>query len=431
VPSFLQETAKANTPTQAPPGVQGTYLRPLTRDGSDPGIALILINMQGGMSHFDTFDPRGESVDRIFKGPFDAIETSARGVYIAEPFQKLKDHMHKMVVVRNLYHNESNHSQATALMLTGSEELAAGSGDFYRDSANAAPVKQLTDHLFRTGIPGSDYIVFHYAEPLVPDNLFPFPTPFAGVNNDRVGSMYVTHDGTNYRNPFSGNFDEVRFREREGLLDGFNRGSTLSITSHQVQRWDAIQTHARSRLTGPLRHAFDLSREPAMIRDKYGRTPIGDGLLTCRKLVESGARVLIMDWGHFDQHYQLERHLRRLLPPFDKALSALIEDVEARGLKVVIGVVSEFGRTPRINNTNGRDHHPHSNSMLLYENETGSRTPKGIAIGRTRDTDGEIIGPASDARRLGDTFMHKLGYGKFHIRGTVRTNDPAYNPLQI
>lgn len=427
MPNFLQPgSLKASTAT---PGVRPTtYIRPI--GNSDPGISLILINMQGGMSHFDTFDPRGDNVDPLFKGPFERIPTTATGVYLTEPFQKLRRHMNKMVVVRNLYHNESGHPEATSLMLTGSTELAPG-GDFYRESKEVAPVKELTEHLFAAGTPGSDYVVFHYAEPDVPENVSFFEKPMSGTNYSRVGAMYVPHNGSEFRNPFSGNFDLERFRERETLLDSFN-SSFAPLASSAADRWSAVQRHARARLGGSLRNAFDLNREPAMLRDVYGRTPIGDGLLVTRRLVEAGVRVSVMDWGHFDHHYQIERHLKRLLPPFDQALSALIDDVEARGLKVVIAVVSEFGRTPRVNSQNGRDHHPHSNSMLLYENETGSTSPKGIAIGRTRDTDGEIIGEAFDASRLGATFMHKLQYGKFRIIGdNVRTNQRVDNPLPI
>ncbi len=117
-----------------------------------------------------------------------------------------------------------------------------------------------------------------------------------------------------------------------------------------------------------VRSALDLEREPEVLRDDYGRSALGQGALAARRLIEAGARFVTLGFGGWDTHGDNFRTLRdRLLPPLDKALAALIRDLNARGLldETLIVCAGEFGRTPRVNGTAGRDHWPRTMSVLL------------------------------------------------------------------
>lgn len=417
-PGFLDKTASATT-TNGPTVTQPHYIRPIAGGARDPGKSLILIVLQGGASHFDTFDPRTPGTDSSIKGPFERIETSARGIYITEPFQRLSRLIDKVKVVRNLYHNDSGHPSATSLMLTGDPSVNPPASDFYTDSRYPSPLKELTTHLFNTGNPVSDYVVLHHAELPVPNNITPFEWPLSGTNARTQGTLYSSynHQRQEFPNPFSGTLDPVRFRERETLLDAFN-DSAFFPPSESATRFDALQRQARARLNGNLRHAFNLSTVPAPIRDKYGRNQFGDMLLMAKKLVEAGSRVVVVNVGHFDHHYIIGTHLGRLLPPLDRALSALIQEIEMLDLPIVGAVVSEFGRTPRVNSSQGRDHWPNSNSMLLF----GQGIEGGEIIGQTRN-DGIIQGNALDASLVGESLLRKIGFARYVMRATVRTNE--------
>ncbi len=421
LPDFIQEPAKVSA-APAAMGMNSIYLRPINGN-RDPGISLILIHLNGGMSHFDTFDPRSPSSPPEIRGPFSRIETNVRDVYLTEPFQHLSRCMDKVQVVRNLYHSDSGHPSALGLMLTGNPELIRSQGDsFYWDSKHASPVLELSRHLTNSGNPSSDYIVTHYYEPPVPENIAPFTRPMSGTLHQQEGVFYVPYNNENgvFPNPFSGNIDVARLEEVFGLIDAFNSGPNTP-QGESADRLGRVQNQARSRLTGDLRNAFNLENLPAEVRDRYGRNPIGDQLLLSRALVEAVSRIVVASTGHFDHHYQLERHMRRLLPQLDQSLAALIEDIHVRDLPVVVAVISEFGRTPRMNSSNGRDHWSYSNSMLL----AGRGIQGGRVIGEVRDN-GEInlnACQALDASKLGEELLHKIGWGRFRLRGTVRTNE--------
>ena len=137
-------------------------------------------------------------------------------------------------------------------------------------------------------------------------------------------------------------------------------------------------------LSDRVRAALDLSREPAALRDDYGRTPLGQGVLAARRLIEAGARFVTLGFGGWDTHGDNFGLLRnRLLPPLDKAISTLIRDLASRGLldETIVVCAGEFGRTPRVNGSAGRDHWSRSMAVLL----AGGGFPGGAAYGSTDD----------------------------------------------
>jgi hypothetical protein len=435
-PAFID---KASATTQ-PLNVQAPhYIAPITANGRDPGTSLILIVLQGGASHFDTFDPREPNTDAQTKGPFDRISTNARGIYITEPFQRLSKLMDKVSVVRNLYHDNSDHTNATSLMFTGSPEKINQS-DFYSDSRHTSPLTEFSEHLSRTGSSEIGYVVLHNNNGMLYQNRDGdvLERPFAGVNSRDQQTMFIPYTNGEYHSPFDGDTNLPRYRERRGLLVALESTSTTITPSESpaMDRFMTVRELAHSRLDGNFRTAFNLNLEPARVRDKYGRNPFGEGLLLARRMVQRGARVAVVTDGNYDHHTHIEQNLMRLLPRLDQGLSALIEEKEMLDLPIVIGVVSEFGRTPRLNNGSaafrfsttyppGRDHWSASNTMLL----AGEGIEGGQVIGETQNN-GSIRGNALDARLVGETLLNKIGFARYVMRGTVRTNE-RFPSLQI
>ncbi len=184
-------------------------------------------------------------------------------------------------------------------------------------------------------------------------------------------------------------------QSREALRDRFDRGLRALDSAEVMAGLDRFHRQAAEILLADrVRAALDLAREPAALRDDYGRTPLGQGVLAARRLIEAGARFVTLGFGGWDTHSGNFGLLRnRLLPPLDKALSTLIRDLASRGLldETIVVCAGEFGRTPQVNGSAGRDHWSRSMAVLL----AGGGFPGGVAYGSTDDR-----GTAPDARRL-------------------------------
>ncbi len=417
IPGLGTSEAMAADIAEAPPE---TYMRSLDPKGRDPGYSLIAIHLQGGASQRETWDPLPDDADASLRGPFRRIRTSAKGVFISENLPLTAGIMDKAVVIRNLRHNNSGHPSASALMMTGNHEISrSGNGDsFYWDAKKSSPLLEITKQLQRTGAPNSRHYVLQYYEPMVDGNITPFIAPLAGSMHQQTSNVtYSQHvPEVGFLNPFGGQVDERRMSEIISLIRAFEEGSTLPDTP-RVTQFVNVREDAISQMTGELRHAFDLFREPDRVRDMYGRNPFGEQFLISRRLIERGVRVAYDSTGHFDHHYNIETHSKRLFPQLDRALFALISDIEARGLPVVVAVFSEFGRTPRINGSQGRDHWPNSNSAFIYK----SQGRGGEVIGETRPN-GDIVGTPLDASYFGEYLANQIGWATCTMRGSVQTS---------
>ncbi len=162
-----------------------------------------------------------------------------------------------------------------------------------------------------------------------------------------------------------------------------------------------------------VRAALDLAREPAAMRDDYGRTPLGQGVLAARRLIEAGARFVTLGFGGWDTHggnFGLLRN--RLLPPLDKAISTLIRDLASRGLldETIVVCAGEFGRTPQVNGSAGRDHWSRSMAVLL----AGGGFPGAVAYGSTDDRGTAPTRDACSPDDLAATLFQRLGFGPRH-----------------
>jgi uncharacterized protein (DUF1501 family) len=202
--------------------------------------------------------------------------------------------------------------------------------------------------------------------------------------------------------------------DRDALRVGLDRGLRALDATDIMAGLDAFHREAIEILRSDrVRSALDLAREPDSLRDRYGRTQLGQGALAARRLIEAGARFVTLGFGGWDTHAGNFRALRGgLLPTLDQALSALIGDLRSRGLldETIIVCAGEFGRTPQINGGAGRDHWSRAMAVLL----AGGGFPGGAAYG---STDPHGMAPAVDPCSPDDlaaTIFQRLGIGPHH-----------------
>ncbi len=366
---------------------------------------LIILWLQGGASHFDTFDPKPNAPAEI-KGPFNSIDTTVPGVKVTDKLPLMARKMHEVALFRNLYHRQGDHGDATRLCLAGSHERSSPTQDSLFGKPKLKPaLVALSEHISRSNI---GYTVFQANDGR---------EPYGGIQQQ--DALYVQCEFRNnnvYRSPFGGSIDRDRLRNRMDLLRQLEQGAPVS--GLPTQRFDELRDRARSILDGDLNSAFDLNRVSNIERDRYGRNPMGNAALISKRLVQAGAPLILINDGWWDSHWDLRPDLERLVPRLDKALAALMDDLRN---ECIIVVASEFGRTPRMNNGNqlGRDHWPDSNFMLV----TGRGvTPR--VVGQTRN-DGVITGNdgAYNAKDMGEAILNLAGYARVVTRNGVETSE--------
>src|SRR5262245_36260231 len=336
----------------------------------------ILLYYYGGPSHVDTWDLKPDAPAEV-RGQFQSIATNVPGVRICEHLPRCARIMDKLAVIRSMHHPMRNHNSAAVESLCGRTPLR-GDLELLADDPNSFPcygasLSYLTRE--RREMP------VHVALPHVMYNVVTLPGQNAGFLGAAHNPFQVTRDPN--RDDFR--LDELELPANLPLARMEDRRSLLSVVDGQLRRGDwrahrqtttAFQQRAYDLLRSyEVRRAFDLSREPAGLRERYGRNTLGQSLLLARRLVEAGVRfVNVNDKIHNGQTANWDSHENNfgrlkddLLPPADRAFSTLIEDLDARGLldSTLVVSLAEFGRTPRINGNAGRDHWPDCFSVVL------------------------------------------------------------------
>jgi hypothetical protein len=367
-----------------------------------PASGVIQIWLSGGPATIDMWDLKPEAPEEI-RGEFRPIGTAAPGVTVCEHLPGLAKVMDRCCLVRSLGHTISAHGPGTTYMATGNRPSAA----IEYPALGSLASRVLTG---RQGMPS--YVTFaalrEGTSGVGLGYLGPAFGPFE-IEGDPVRGTLQAHGvslpaGMSLRDLEKR--DELRARFDQGLraldsidvmagLDGFHREALEILRSDRV------------------RAALDLAREPDRLRDEYGRAPLGQGALAARRLIEAGARFVTLGFGGWDTHAGNFRTLRdRLLPTLDKALSALIRDLGSRGLldDTIVVCAGEFGRTPLVNGSAGRDHWSRCMAVLL----AGGGFPGGTVYG---STDPRGAAPAADACSPDDlaaTIFQRLGISPHH-----------------
>jgi uncharacterized protein (DUF1501 family) len=337
--------------------------RPMRRANS-----VILVFLTGAASHIDTFDPKPDAPDNI-RGEFRPTATSVSGIQICEHLPRLAARADKYALVRTLSHREYNHLVATHHVLTGHPQPGAffdkvASRDDWPSYASALDYLRPRSDGLPTGV---NLPTFLMEGPLT------WPGQHAGILGPRHDPWQISRD------PSAADFAIESLRPAEGIdATRLNDRAALLAEVDQQQAWLAGQAAAR-RLTdqenlafsmlasGRVARAFAIDQEPAAVRDRYGRHAFGQSLLLARRLVEAGVPVVQANMGrvqNWDTHGDNFNRLRnQLLPPLDRAVAVLLDDLDGRGLlgETLVLVLGEFGRTPRVGTEStqrvpGRDH---------------------------------------------------------------------------
>jgi len=359
--------------------------------------ACVLIFLNGGMSHLDTFDPKPDQPPEI-RGEFATARTSAPGLLMTEHLPRLARQAHRLTVLRSIGFEGrlGNHSPACYHMLTGVEPQG--------DDAVLAPPRPtdpptLGSAAARMRPTPAAVPAFVMVPDVLIENAHLTPGQFAGWLGGRYEAFRLQGDPsrpdfsvpTLARSP---DMADGRLAGRRDLLDKLGPGQAGPPRAPAERDLGAYHERAFDLLTGArTRRAFDLSAEPDRARDRYGRDKFGQSVLLARRAVEAGVRFVNVHWpnvgggANWDTHANGFHRLKsQLLPLFDRAVSALIEDLADRGLldRTLVLVLTEFGRAPQIGRTfqnsggpGGRDHWSSCFSVVL----AGAGLPGGRAYG--------------------------------------------------
>ena len=359
-----------------------------------PAKSIIFIYLPGGMAHQETFDPK-PFAPLEYRGPLGSIDTVAPGIRLGELLKKTSKVTDKLTIIRSLTHGEAAHERGTHNMFTG-----------YRPS----PALQY---------PSMGSVVAHEFGPR--QNLPPYVC-IPNQPNEFAGTGYLSSSFSGFSlgaDPASAGFqvrdlklptgvNDGRFGTRRKMLSAVNDYFATKEKSDSLDAVDSFYDRAYSLISSEkARDAFDINKESDAMRDKYGRNTAGARMLLARLLVEAGTRFVTLTYGGWDMHDNIENGIRGHVPALDQGLAALIEDLSDRGLldSTLVCLASEFGRTPKINATAGRDHWPKVISVVM----AGGGIKNGMVYGTSNATASEPDENAMTVEDWAATIYNRIG----------------------
>jgi len=407
------------------------------RTGHTPGSAkaVILLWLWGGPSQLDTFDPKPHAALE-YRGPFGTIPTKVTGLRFCELFPELASHTDKLAVLRTLTTLSNDHGVAGTIGLTGS---AAGGTGLDGKPLQGSPRPALGSIVAKAKASGGRKPTESGLHPflVVGGKLHQGKKAIIGEGGGSLGPAFdpfrLEYDPTSGTKipalQLPKDLTPERLTDRQSLLSAIGKAERRTEELAATGALDDYRSRALSMLTSPASATlFDLSREKASLADRYGRTRFGQSCLLARRLVEGGIPFVQVNWsdhveaeedsgdGGWDHHYRnfqimQDRHAMWL----DQAMSALLEDLKDRGLlgSTLVLAVGEFGRTPKINDKAGREHHPGCYSALA----AGGGVAGGRIIG-TSDARAEkpLDTPLTPAD-LNATVLHMIGMTSEQVTG--------------
>jgi uncharacterized protein (DUF1501 family) len=362
-------------------------------------VSCILLWMQGGPSHLDTFDPKPDAPTEV-RGEFGTIPTTLPGVQLVEHLPLLARETDKFSIIRG--HNPQNGSHGTAdhLMMSGHKFNASLPFPCYgsviskeRGYQNGMfPFVQLGRHIdrrFNGGIAG------FLGDEYNPFEIFDDPN----TNGFRVRDLGLADSST-----------RARLERRYAMLMDLERYQRqVEEKAQTVRARDVFYEKAHALITSPAaKRAFDLTQEPDRVRDAYGRTTFGQSCLLARRLIEAGVHFVTVTDGGWDTHQNNFRSLKeRLLPRLDRGYAGLLKDLHARGMLEHTLVVwfGDFGRTPKINPSAGRDHWASAGVACMG----GGGVKTGEVVGETNGLGEFVVDTPVTPQDLAATIYQALG----------------------
>jgi hypothetical protein len=395
------------------------------QDGS-PGFgrakSVIMLWLLGGPPQHETWDPKPDAPKEI-RGDYGSIESVVPGIRVGELMPRTAMHTDKLAVLRAVVTKDQAHSSSGYQMLTGVPHSPPSQENVTSKAPNLAPshaamVRALRPD--REGLPSSVALPYHIAN----DGEIVWPGQGAGVLGRKYDPWLMACDPSrpDFRIPDLALPDDVsasRFTSRRTLLSSLDLIRAKVETSSAAGRFSQQTEQAFDLLSGKAaRRAFNIHEESRETRDRYGRNRFGQSVLLARRLVEAGVSLVQVNWtrveavknnGSWDTHANHFADLKtHLMPRMDFAYSALLQDLEERGLleETLIVWLGEFGHTPRINGNAGRDHWGNCFSIAFG----GAGIRRGIVHG---ESDPHAAFPVADVVTPADitaTIFHCLGY---------------------
>jgi uncharacterized protein (DUF1501 family) len=396
---------------------------------------VIMLFLHGGHPQQETFDPKPDGPSAV-RGEFGATATSVPGVHFSELLPRCAAMMDRLAIVRSMSHGNANHVQACLPAQTGHKHPAQfeSRGDFPPSDMDFPPIGAVLDHLrpARSELP-----TWVRVGPLMRrSNGTTLHGQVPGLLGKQHASFVVDQDllpadvRIKALEPLEG-LNGLRLSDRANLRTEFNQLSNHLDTLAEQRALDNFYQRAANLLSSPkTKKAFDLAREPVALRERYGKTEFGQRCLLARRLVEAGVPMVNVSYCHtpsgsWDTHGQNFTKMKdKLGPDLDTAFTALVEDLDQRGMldDTLVIVNAEFGRTPVINSNAGRDHWPWVYSLAL----AGAGIRAGTVYGAS---DASAAYPASTPRDPADmaaTLYHLLG-----IDRETRINDFLGRPHSL
>lgn len=353
------------------------YLKLKAEDAINPNAkakGVIYIYLPGGMSHQESFGPKPLAPIE-YRGPLGTVNTKIPGEVLSQYLPNTASIADKITIIRSMTHSETAHERGTNNMFTG-----------YRPS----PALQY---------PSLGAIVSH--ELGVRNNIPPYIS-IPSVANEFAGTGYLSSSYSSFSlgsNPESPGFtvrdlklpDTIslqRFDKRKKMLEIVNDKFASEQSSDKLTALDTFYENAFDLMSSESAiNAFDLNKEDDKTKERYGKNAAGMRMLLSRRLIEAGTRFVTMTYGGWDHHDNIANQMQSQLVPFDQAFGALINDLDERGMldSTLVIVGTEFGRTPKINPTSGRDHWPKVYSTVM----AGGGIKRGLFYGNSDATGSE------------------------------------------
>ncbi len=354
--------------------------------------ACIVIFQNGGASQLDFFDPKPEAPHDV-RGSFGSVATTVPGVHFSGLLPRTAKAFGKFAVIRSMHSDEAIHERARQYILSGTKPR----NDLLQPSYGSVVSKEWGG---RNGLP--PYVA-------IPDKdlsaeagfLGPAHDPF--VTGDPNAKGFAVKDLT-----LPAGVTEEEGRARRELLAKMDGEFARRTASPLLSDMDEFSAKAMELIASPAaRKAFDIHAEPDKLRDAYGRTGVGQGCLLARRLIESGTRLATVFHGGYDTHREHEKGAKRITTDFDQAFPALLEDLQQRGLlaTTLVLVIGDFGRTPKLNFSGGRDHWPRGFAVAL----AGAGVRGGLVVGKSDAQAGEPADRPVSIEDLGATVYAALG----------------------
>jgi hypothetical protein len=368
---------------------------------------IIVFNMAGGLSQLESWDPKPGTATG---GPFRSIATSVPGIRISELLPYTAKQMHHMCLVRGVNTSEDDHAKGAYLMQTGRRQTPAG--DYPQIGAVAAKALQPAD----SSLPGHILIT---------------PGGGGGRGSDAayLGPKYASVQLGNGNPPQNTVRPDIIAQDVEKARQDFRRHVNENFLNRRRTAVTEAFTYSFEQADQLMRQrdVFDVSKEPAKDAERYGKYDFGRHCLLARRLLEKGITFVQVTHSNYDTHNENFNFHIEQLGEFDRSFACLVNDLAERGMldSTLVVVLSEFGRTPGINQHLGRDHWSKAWSVCL----AGARIPRGAAYGKTNADGTAVTDGQVDHGALFHTYLEAVGVdstGTFVVDGRkMPIADPA------